>query len=122
MAQGGDITFTVKVDGYWQCCPICMGCGTVPPDFYEQVGFTTTTARTRCRRCNGTGTVEVPIVSQKSAKPSPPPLTPAQHVAARLTPEGFQVLERALREALSAGHNYTGPEHIRAALDRMEAT
>ena len=31
-----------------------------------------------------------------------------------------RVGELALREALSCGHNYIGPEHIRKALDRYE--
>jgi hypothetical protein len=63
MAQGGTITFTVEVKGYWQRCPICEGRGAVPPDFYEQLGAGTNTSRTICRRCYGTGTVGVPAVA-----------------------------------------------------------
>lgn len=45
-----------------------------------------------------------------------------ENVARRLSDQGRQVLEIALREALMSGHNYIGSEHIRSALDRVEET
>jgi len=33
------------------CCPVCEGCGTVPNDFYMKLGFSTDTAREKCRSC-----------------------------------------------------------------------
>jgi DnaJ-class molecular chaperone len=38
-------------------CPICGGTGTVPADFYSQLGSATSTARAKCRACNGRGIV-----------------------------------------------------------------
>lgn len=61
MANGGEITFDVKVTGYWQTCPVCGGRGQVAPDFYAGVGFTTSTAPEGCRRCHRTGTIAVPV-------------------------------------------------------------
>ena len=43
--------------GGWQACPVCGGCGTVPPDFYTRLGVGTSCARERCRTCNGSGVV-----------------------------------------------------------------
>ena len=40
-----------------QRCPVCYGCGTVPPDFYAQIGYGTNTARVTCRACGGAGIV-----------------------------------------------------------------
>jgi ATP-dependent Clp protease ATP-binding subunit ClpC len=40
----------------------------------------------------------------------------------RWTPESRKVAELALREALSLGHNYVGPEHILLALIRVDDT
>jgi DnaJ-class molecular chaperone len=68
MAKGGSIEFDVKINGYWQTCPICTGCGTVPADFYARLGVGTSTARERCRRCSGTGTIAVPIASESRRK------------------------------------------------------
>jgi ATP-dependent Clp protease ATP-binding subunit ClpC len=39
----------------------------------------------------------------------------------RYTEVGKKVHEYALREALSLGHNYIGPEHILLALSRLPA-
>ncbi len=69
MAEIGKLTFDVdvKVTSYWQVCPVCTGCGTVPPDFYTRLGCGTSLAREQCRRCKGTGTIAVPIVAGASA-------------------------------------------------------
>ena len=40
-----------------QCCPVCGGCGTVPPGFYTQSTMLTSTAREQCKRCSGSGTI-----------------------------------------------------------------
>lgn len=37
-----------------QLCPVCNGCGSVPPGFYSHIGYTTDTVT--CRRCHGVGT------------------------------------------------------------------
>jgi DnaJ-class molecular chaperone len=66
MADAGTIDVSVKVAGYWQTCPVCVGRGTVPPDFYECFGYGTSTARGRCRRCVGTGTIAVPWTTQET--------------------------------------------------------
>ena len=62
MAQGGTIRFDVEVNGYWQVCPVCTGCGTVAQDFYACLGYAVGAgSREQCRRCDGTGTIEVPL-------------------------------------------------------------
>lgn len=61
MASAGQINVDIKVTGYWQVCPVCVGRGTVPADFYACLGVGTNTARCGCRRCAGTGTITVPI-------------------------------------------------------------
>jgi hypothetical protein len=40
-------------------CPVCGGCGTVPPTFYEHHDGSTTAVTTResCRSCGGVGIV-----------------------------------------------------------------
>lgn len=58
MAKGGTIEFTVKVNGYWQRCPVCDGRGFVPVGFYgPQSGL----GSPACRRCDGSGTITVPL-------------------------------------------------------------
>lgn len=61
MAKAGEVTFDVKINGYWQVCPVCGGRGQVPPGFYTGVAGPNTTPDA-CRRCDRTGTIEVPIV------------------------------------------------------------
>jgi hypothetical protein len=48
-------------DAREQVCPICQGCCTVPTDFYSRLGASTSTAREKCRRCDGLGTIPVPV-------------------------------------------------------------
>lgn len=38
-------------------CPVCSGRGSVPHDFYDQLGASTSTAREQCRSCGGRGIV-----------------------------------------------------------------
>lgn len=38
-------------------CPVCGGCGTVPHDFYNRHGMSTSTARESCRSCLGRGII-----------------------------------------------------------------
>lgn len=47
----------VVVETIHTLCPVCGGCGTVPPDFYSRMGVGTSTARVGCRRCDGLGTI-----------------------------------------------------------------
>lgn len=42
-----------------QLCPVCQGRGSVPPDFYAQLGSGTSVTREQCRRCIGRGTITV---------------------------------------------------------------
>jgi len=64
-------------------CPVCYGTGTVPADFYSQIGSTTSTARERCRSCWGTGIVwdnsrSISIITDPGPDwPRRPPNTPA---------------------------------------------
>lgn len=64
MADGGTIKFQIHVEGYWQTCPVCGGCCSVPSDFYDRLGATTNLARLPCRRCSGTGTIAVPLPAE----------------------------------------------------------
>lgn len=57
------------------CCPVCGGRGTVPPDFYSQLGQSTSAARESCRSCAGTGIVW-DAWSPQPAAPQPAPLQP----------------------------------------------
>lgn len=41
----------------WQRCPVCAGRGTLPSDFYSQIGGMTSTVRVTCRSCGGKGMV-----------------------------------------------------------------
>lgn len=38
-------------------CPVCEGCGWVPPDFYTRFGSATSLANETCRACRGAGIV-----------------------------------------------------------------
>lgn len=38
-------------------CPVCEGRGTVPHDFYAQLGASSSTTRETCRSCQGRGIV-----------------------------------------------------------------
>ena len=40
----------------WRC-PICYGRGTVPVDFYANIGYATSTNPVKCRSCGGQGIV-----------------------------------------------------------------
>lgn len=44
----------------WQICPVCEGRGTVPHDFYAQLGVATSTAREQCRTCRGRTVIPPP--------------------------------------------------------------
>lgn len=118
MASGGTIQVDVQVTGYWQVCPICGGCGTVPPAFYSQMTMGTSAAREQCRRCAGTGTIETPNVTRGMTDPPQPAKQPSWF--SRFTDDGDKTLELSLREALSTGFNYIAPEHIMLALLRQD--
>lgn len=66
MAGPGQVKIEVKVDGYWQCCPVCSGRGFVPSGFY---GVPVNTNCERCRRCNGEGTIKTPPVEEWGCGP-----------------------------------------------------
>ena len=72
MARGGSIEFDVKVNVYYQACPVCGGRGTVPNDFYDCRGVGTSTSREQCRRCVGSGTIVVPVVADALSREQSP--------------------------------------------------
>ena len=47
--------YPVPIEQRPYCCPVCGGCGTVPPDFYGCLGVGTNCSRETCRTCGGTG-------------------------------------------------------------------
>lgn len=57
-------------------CPVCQGCGLVPPGFYDltplQVSTTAVRLREPCRACGGRGVIQETPLAETAA---PPPVT-----------------------------------------------
>jgi hypothetical protein len=54
-----------------QRCPVCEGVKTVPPDFYTQIGYVTSVARTMCEQCGGKGMIAFTETETVTDAPAP---------------------------------------------------